>query len=346
MSRFCKYLIPLLFLGFVPGHVGSAQTPGQVPDKDLSAQIDKLLSDVYKPGQPGAAVLVKKQGQVILRKGYGLANLELNVSVEPDMIFRLGSITKQFTAVAILMLAEDGKLSLQDEITKFLPDYPTQGKKITVEHLLTHTSGIKSYTDLPEWLPLQRKDMSVSEIIDLSKDKPMEFAPGERWEYCNSGYILLGAIIEKVSGKPYADFLQERIFGPLGLQSSCYASTSRVIPRRVPGYSKGNAGFENAPYLSMSQPYAAGSLASSADDMAPWTESLLSGKLLKRETLERAFTSYKLQDGLDSGYGYGWGISNYEGHALIEHGGGVYGFLSYCPFFSADQGFAALLTKS
>lgn len=346
MFRFCKYLVSLLFLGFVLGHVGSAQAAGQAPDEELAAKIDKLLFDVYKPGQPGAAVLVKKQGRIIWRKGYGLANLELNVPVEPDMIFRLGSITKQFTAVAVLMLAEEGKITLQDEITKFLPDYPAQGKKITVEHLLTHTSGIQSYTDLPEWLPLQRKDMTVSEIIDLSKDKPMEFAPGERWKYCNSGYILLGAIIEKVSGKTYADFLQERIFGPLNLKSSGYDSTSRIIPRRVPGYTKGNAGFENAPYLSMSQPYAAGSLASSVDDLATWTESLLSGKLIKRETLEKAFTSYQLKDGLDSGYGYGWQISNYEGHRLIEHGGGIHGFLSYALFFPEEQVFVALLTNS
>jgi CubicO group peptidase (beta-lactamase class C family) len=326
------------------GH--SAQNPGQVSEKDLTARIDKLLSDVYKPDGPGAAVLVKRQGEVIWRKGYGRANLELNIPVEPDMIFRLGSITKQFTAVAILMLAEEGKLSLQDEITKFLPDYPTQGKKITVEHLLTHTSGIKSYTDLAEWLPLQRKDMTVGEIIDLFKNQPMEFAPGERWKYSNSGYILLGAIIEKVSGKTYADFLQDRIFGPLGLKSSCYDSPSRIIPRRVPGYAKGNAGFENAPYLSMSQPYAAGSLASSVDDMAAWTEALLSGKLIKRETLERAFTSYKLKDGLDSKYGYGWCISDYEGHRLIEHGGGIHGFLSHALFFPEDQIFVVMLTNS
>jgi CubicO group peptidase (beta-lactamase class C family) len=346
MLRVCKCLIPLVLLGLVLGQVGSAQVPGQVSEKHLTVKIDKLLSDVYKPGQPGAAVLVKKQGKVILRKGYGLANLELNVPAEPDMIFRLGSITKQFTAVAVLMLSEEGKLSLQDEITKFLPDYPTQGKKITVEHLLTHTSGIKSYTDLAEWLPLQRKDMTVGEIIDLFKNQPMEFAPGERWKYSNSGYILLGAIIEKASGKTYADFLEGRIFGPLGLKSSCYDSTSRIIPMRVPGYSKGNSGFENAPYLSMSQPYAAGSLASSVDDMAAWTEALLSGKLIKREMLERAFTSYKLKDGLDSGYGYGWCISNYEGHRLIEHGGGIHGFLSYALFFPEDQVFVALLTNS
>jgi CubicO group peptidase (beta-lactamase class C family) len=350
MSRFCKWLIPLVLLSLLLAQAGSAQATGQasgpVSEKGLASQIDKLLSDVYKPGQPGAAVLVKKQGRVILRKGYGLANVELNVPIEPDMIFRLGSITKQFTAVAILMLAEEGKLSLQNEIIKFLPDYPTQGKKITVEHLLTHTSGIKSYTDLAEWLPLQRKDMTVAEIIDLAKDKPMEFAPGERWKYCNSGYILLGAIIEKVSGKTYADFLQDRIFGPLGLKSSYYDSTSRIIPRRASGYSKGNSGFENAPYLSMSQPYAAGSLASSVDDLAAWTEALLSGKLVKRETLERAFTPYKLKDGLDSKYGYGWCISDYEGHRLIEHGGGIHGFLSHALFFPEDQVFVALLTNS
>jgi CubicO group peptidase (beta-lactamase class C family) len=350
MSRFCKCLIPLIFLGFmlVQGQAAAypSQAAGQTSDNELGAKIDKLLSDVYKPDGPGAAVLVKKQGNVILRKGYGLANLELNVPVEPDIIFRLGSVTKQFTAVAILMLAEEGKLSLQDEITRFLPDYPTQGKKITVEHLLTHTSGIKSYTDLAEWLPLQRKDMTVAEIIDLAKDKPMEFAPGERWKYCNSGYVLLGAIIEKASGKTYADFLEQRIFGPLGMKSSCYDSTSRIIPRRASGYSKGNSGFENAPYLSMSQPYAAGSLASSVDDLATWTESLLAGKLVKSETLEKAFTSYKLKDGLDTKYGFGWCISDYEGHRLIEHGGGIHGFLSHALFFPEDQIFVAMLTNS
>jgi len=349
MSRVHKCLIPLLFLGLMIGQ-GSAQAAGQVSgpvsEKDLASQIDKLLSGVYKPDGPGASILVKKQGKVIWRKGYGLANLELNVPVEPDMIFRLGSITKQFTAVAVLMLAEEGKLSLQDEITKFLPDYPTQGRKITVEHLLTHTSGVKSYTDLPEWLPLQRKDMTVGEIIDLFKNQPTEFAPGERWKYSNSGYILLGAIIEKASGKTYADFVEQRIFGPLGMKSTCYDSTSRIIRRRASGYAKGNAGFENAPYMSMSQPYAAGSLASSVDDLATWTESLLAGKLVKKETLERAFTSYKLKDGQDTKYGYGWCISDYEGHRLIEHGGGIHGFLSHALFFPEDQVFVAMLANS
>lgn len=336
-----------LFLAiFIFVSASLAQPARQASEKGLASQIDGLLQKVYKTDEPGVAVLVKKQGNVIFRKGYGLADMELGIPVEPDMVFRLGSITKQFTAVAILILAEQGKLSLQDEITKFLPDYPTRGKTITVEHLLTHTSGIKSYTDLPEWLPLMRKDMTVKEIIDVFKDKPMEFSPGERWKYCNSGYILLGAIIEKVSSETYEAFLQKHIFDPLGMKHSYYGRASSIIPRRIPGYSKGAAGFENAPYLSMTQPYAGGSLLSSVDDLAVWDEALLSGKLIKRETLERAFTPYKLKDGTDTGYGYGWFISNYEGHRIIEHGGGIMGFTTYSLLLPEDQTFIALLTNS
>jgi len=336
-----------LFLATVISVLAYATQPESQPsEKDLTSQINALLQKVYKADEPGSAVLVKRQGQVVFRKGYGLADMELGIPVEPDMVFRLGSITKQFTAVAILLLAEQGKLSLQDEITKFLPDYPTHGKTITVEHLLTHTSGIKSYTDLPEWLPLMRKDMTLKEIIDLFKDKPMEFSPGERWKYCNSGYILLGAIIEKISGETYEAFLQKNIFDPLGMKHSYYGSASRIIQRRIPGYYKGRTGFENAPYISMTQPYAAGSLLSSVDDLAIWNEALLAGKLIKRETLEKAFTPFKLKDGTDTGYGYGWFISNYEGHRIIEHGGGIPGFTTYALLLPEDQAFVALLTNS
>ncbi len=296
---------------------------------DLTSQIDAILTKTFKPGEPGAAVLVKKGGQVLFRRGYGLASLELNVPVKPDMIFRLGSITKQFTAMAVLMLAEQGKLSLQDDVSKFLPDFPTQGRTITVEHLLTHTSGIKGYTEIPSWLSLWRKDMPVKEIIDLFRNVPLEFEPGQRWKYSNSGYILLGAIIEKISGQSYEDFVNKNIFGPLSLTHSYYDRTARIIPGRVPGYSLGRAGFENAQYISMTQPYAAGSLLSSVDDLALWSESLLAGRLIKRETLERAFTSSNLTNGVATGYGYGWQVSTYEGYRLIEHGGGIMGFTSY-----------------
>ena len=246
----------LLFLFFTVN--GRAQNGNEA----LATAIDTLMSSNFSPQEPGASVIVVKDGKVIFRKGYGLANVELGVAVEPDMIFRIGSITKQFTAVAILMLEEQGKLSVKDEITKYFPDYPTQGKKITVEHLLNHTSGIKSYTSLPEWLPQWRKDFKVDELIALFKDKPMDFAPGDSWSYNNSAYFLLGAIIEKASGQSYADFVEKHIFAPLGMKHSFYDNTERLITRRVAGYSKKGNDFVNCAYLSMSQPYAAGSLIS------------------------------------------------------------------------------------
>ena len=320
-----------------------AQAAGE---KELAAKIDAVMSAVYKAGEPGAAIIVRKNGRTIIRKGYGLADLELGVAVEPDMVFRLGSITKQFTAVSILMLAEQGKLRLQDEITKFLPDYPTQDRTITVEHLLTHTSGIQSYTDMPEWLPLMRKDLTLKELIDMFKDKPMQFEPGERWAYNNSGYILLGAIIEKVSGQTYEAFLETNIFKPLGMKQSYYDSTERIIPRRIPGYQKGQGGFVNAPYLSMTQPYAAGSLLSTVDDLAVWSDAVFSGKLVKKEWLGKAFMPYKLKNGESTGYGYGWFTSDFSGHRSIEHGGGINGFTTYEMTFPEDGIFLGILANS
>jgi CubicO group peptidase (beta-lactamase class C family) len=311
----------------------------------LIEQFEALLAPIYPADKPGAAVIVVKDGETIFRKSYGMANLELGVPIEPQMVFRLGSITKQFTAVSILMLYERGKLDLQDDLTRFLPDYPTGGRKITVEHLLTHTSGIKSYTGMPEWFPLWRKDMSLDELITLFKDQPFDFEPGEEFRYNNSGYILLGAIIEKISGIKYADFIQENIFTPLGMSHSLYDVTEKIIPGRVSGYSRAKDGYVNAPYLSMSQPYAAGSLASSVDDLALWDAALYTDKLLKPETLALAFQSYKLKNGNETGYGYGWMISSYEGSPTIEHGGGINGFTTGAIRFPAEKVYAAVLTN-
>jgi D-alanyl-D-alanine carboxypeptidase len=346
-----RTLVPFLALFAllaVSSPLAASQAAAAPPaaDSALAAKIDAVMAEVYKPGEPGAAIIVRKDGRTIIRKGYGMADLELGVPVAPDMVFRLGSITKQFTAVSILMLAQDGKLGLQDEITKFLPDYPTQGRTITVEHLLTHTSGIQSYTDLPEWLPLWRKDMTVAELIDLFKGKPMQFEPGARWAYNNSGYILLGAIIEKVSGRTYEQFVDERIFKPLGMTGSCYGSTQKIIPRRVPGYEAGRDGFVNAAYLSMTQPYAAGSLLSTVDDLAVWSDAVFSRRLVKREWLAKAFTPYKLAGGESTGYGYGWFIADFAGHRSIEHGGGINGFTTYEMTLPEDRIFIAILTNS
>jgi len=315
----------------------------QLTEEQSVQVMEQLLAKAYPPNEPGAAVIVVKNGRTLLRKGYGMADMELGVKVEPDMVFRLGSITKQFTAAAVLLLAEQGKLSLSDDITKHLPDFPVGGRQITIEHLLTHTSGIKSYTSIPAWLGMWRKDMSVAELIDLFKNEPADFAPGEQWRYNNSGYVLLGAVIEKLSGQSYEEFLRRNFFEPLGMRHTFYGSASRVIPRRVPGYTRVRGGFENAAYLSMTQPYAAGSLLSNVDDLALWDAALYTERPLRQASLQKAFTPYKLKDGTPTGYGYGWSRSVYEGHAVVEHGGGINGFLTSAVRLPDDRVFVAIL---
>jgi CubicO group peptidase (beta-lactamase class C family) len=316
------------------------------PDQSLKQGIDALVEQTYKPDEPGAAVIVVKEGETVYRMGRGMANLELDVPIQPDMVFRIGSLTKQFTAVAVLMLAEQGKLAVDDPITRFLPDYPTGGRLITVKHLLTHTSGIKSYTTMPEWIPLRRKDFSLQELIDFFKDQLPVSEPGERWAYNNSGYILLGAIIEKVSCLTYEQFLQQNIFEPLGMKDSYYDNPARVIPRRVAGYSKDPDGFRNADYLSMTQPYAAGALLSTVDDLALWDAALYTGKLLKASTLEQAHASHFLSDGRPTAYGYGWVIAGYQGNRFIEHSGGINGFRSHAIRLPDDHIYAAVLSNN
>jgi CubicO group peptidase (beta-lactamase class C family) len=320
-----------------------AQAPAN--NADLSTAINQDMEKMFKANEPGAAVIVVKNGQVVFRKGYGMANMELGVAIEPDMIFRIGSITKQFTAVSILMLMEQGKLSLSDEITKFLPDYPTQGHKITVEHLLTHTSGIKSYTGMAEWRPLWRKDLKLTELIDIFKNQPMEFAPGEKWNYNNSAYVLLGAIIEKVSGQSYADFVEKNIFAPLGMNQSFYDNTQRIIPRRAAGYSRNAGKFVNAEYLSMSHPHAAGSLMSTVDDLAKWDAALYTEKLVKQESLKKAWTAFVLNDGKPTTYGYGWGVNALQGMQMLTHSGGINGFTCDAVRLPESKVYVAILTN-
>jgi CubicO group peptidase (beta-lactamase class C family)/uncharacterized protein YneR len=312
----------LLSLGSLPARAAAP------PSSDLAAYADHLLATSYPADQPGAAALVMKDGQIVLRKGFGMANLELRIPVSPDMVFELGSITKQFTAASILLLQERGQLRVEDEITKYLPDYPTHGQKITVENLLTHTSGIPSYTGLDEWMPRVREDMKITDLIAMFKDKPLEFTPGEKWAYDNSGYILLGAILEKVSGKSYEQFVEEEIFQKLGMAHSRYGHTEELVPLRASGYEKNDKGFYNARYLSMTQPYAAGSLMSTVDDLAIWDRALAGETLLKKASLDRMLTSYKLKSGLATHYGYGMGVSELAGKRLLAHGGGIFGFVT------------------
>jgi CubicO group peptidase (beta-lactamase class C family) len=309
--------------------------------------IDAMLAGAIPADGPGAAVIAVKDGKTVFRKAYGMADLELGVPLSPDSVFRLGSITKQFTAVAVLMLAEEGKLSLSDPITKLLPDYPTQGHVITVEHLLNHTSGIRSYTGIPGYMNARiRADLTTQELVDAFKAEPMDFAPGERWQYNNSGYVLLGAVIEKASGKTYADFVAERIFRPLGMKATAYGDDGPILPKRASGYSRDGETVVNARYLSMTQPHAAGALVSTVDDLAAWDAALYTERLVKKASLEKAWTPAVTRDGKPTRYGYGWAVSTLRGSPALEHGGGIFGFSTYAIRLPGEKVYVAVLANT
>ncbi len=323
-----------------------ARAASPVSTSDLATYADKLLSSVYPAGQPGAAVLIQKDGRAVLRKGYGLANLELGVPATPENVFEIGSITKQFTAAAILLLQQRGKLRVEDPITRYLPDYPTHGQTITIENLLTHTSGIPSYTGLPEWYPHIREDMKPADLVALFKDKPLEFTPGEQWSYDNSGFFLLGMIIEKASGETYEQFVEEEIFRKLGMTHSRYGHPEEIVPLRASGYSKDDQGFRNTAFISMTQPYAAGGLMSTVDDLAIWARALQSEALLKKASLDRMLTAYHLKSGVSTQYGYGIGVLDFRGTRVLGHGGDINGYTANVTWAPEERLFVAILSNN
>jgi len=309
--------------------------------------IDAMLASAIPADGPGAAVIAVKDGKTVFRKAYGMADLELGVPLSPESVFRLGSITKQFTAVAVLMLAEEGKLSLSDPVTKFLPSYPTQGHVITIEHLLNHTSGIKSYTDIPGYMSARiRADLTTQELVEAFAKEPMDFAPGERWQYNNSGYVLLGAVIEKASGKTYGEFVAERIFRPLGMKATRVGEEGPILPKRASGYSRDGETVVNARYLSMTQPHAAGALVSTVDDLTAWDAALYTEKLVKKASLEKAWTPAVTRDGKPTRYGFGWAVSTLRGAPAIEHGGGIFGFSTYAVRLPREKVYVAVLANT
>lgn len=311
-----------------------------------ATKIDALLSRHFKPNAPGVSAIVTIDGNTVFRKAYGAANIEHNIALQPDMSLRIGSITKQFTAAAIMLLAEQGKLSVTDNINKYLPGLPAQGADITIENLLTHTSGIKNYTEMPKHAETRRSEMTVTQMMAFFQNEPLAFRPGERFAYSNSGYFLLGAIIEQVSNMKYADFMEKNIFAPLQLQHTFYDSNERLLPRRVDGYTNTRHGMEHAQFLSLSHPFAAGALRSSVDDLARWNAAIVAGKLLKPESWKRMTTPYALTSGKSSGYGYGWFIHKIRGSNAIEHGGDINGFAGQTLRFPAEGIYIAVLTNS
>ncbi len=278
-------------------------------------------------------IMVARDGKPIVSKGYGMANIELNVPNTPEKIFRLGSITKQFTGMAISMLQERGKLSVNDPMCKYFTDCPDIWKPITIKHLLNHTSGITNYTALPDFAKTAVMPVTTAAMADRLKKEKLDFAPGEKMSYSNSGYFLLGNIIEKVFGKSYQDFLQENIFTPLGMKQTGYDDPLRIIPNRAAGYQKQAGNILNASYLDMSIPYAAGSLYSTTGDLLIWEQALFTEKLASKKALDEIFTPWKG----DAGYGFGWNIGKRFDRRQISHGGGIYGFATQIARFPDDR---------
>jgi CubicO group peptidase (beta-lactamase class C family) len=268
------------------------------------------------------SALVSKGGETLFARGYGYANAEHQVPNTPGTKFRLGSITKQFTAMAILILQERGKLKIEDPIGKYFDDAPKAWEGVTIHHLLTHTGGVPSYTDDLSYMVKMMMPETVRSMIARFRDKPLEFRPGEKFHYSNSGYFLLGAIIEKVSGKSYEAFLKEAIFDPIGMKDTGYDRHTTLIPGRAAGYNLNRSGLVNAPYLDMSQPYAAGSLYSTVEDLARWDRALNDGKLISKASYAKMYTPAK------NNYAYGWAVTTTKGRKEIQHGGGINGFVT------------------
>jgi CubicO group peptidase (beta-lactamase class C family) len=310
------------------------------------ARIDAAIAPYFAATEPGATVIVTRDGKEIFRKAYGLANLDKQLPMLADMALRIGSVTKQFTAVAVLMLAEQGKLKLDDEITTYLPDYPTQGERITLEHLLTHTSGIPNYSGNREFLAERHLPATPEQMMRYFRNEPLDFKPGTRWAYSNSGYILLGAIIEKVSGQAYADFIRERILKPAGMHDTGYEGKDLLKAEFASGYSQQQGKLVAAAPLHPSKTYAAGALVSTAADLGKWDAVIAQGKLLKAASWQRAFTPATLPNGKSTNYSYGWETGKLQGLPMSAHGGNINGFSTYTMRVPSEKLFVAVLSNA
>lgn len=316
--------------------------------QDHAAKIQEVLALAHKYRQFNGSALVATNGKVIYKGGFGMANMEWNIPNTPDTRFRLGSITKQFTAMVTLQLVEQGKLKLDGKVSDYLPDYRKDiGSKVTIHHLLTHTSGIPSYTSQPGFFEnVSRNPYKVDEFVKKYASGDLDFEPGSKYTYNNSGYFLLGAIVERITGKPYEQVLKENIFDPLGMKNTGYDHHDTIIPKRATGYRKTPNSYANAPYLDMSIPYAAGSLYSTVEDLYLWDQALYADKLISAQSKELMYKPF-LQD-----YAYGWVVRNAafklneQNVQVIEHGGGINGFTTLIQRFPKEKNLIVLLDNT
>jgi CubicO group peptidase (beta-lactamase class C family) len=315
-------------------------------------KIDELMRLYNEYGQFNGSVLVAENGKVIFKKGFGMANMEWEVPNQPDTKHRLGSVTKQFTAMLILQLVEEGKLNLNVPITTYLPDYPKEtGDIITIHHLLTHTSGIPNFTSFPNYQKeLSKNSYNLKALIKIFSDSSLQFKPGEKFTYSNSGYLLLGAIIEKVSGKPYEQILHEKILNPLKMNNTGYDHHETILKNRASGYEKNENKFRNADYIDMSVPFSAGALYSTVEDLYLWDQALYNETLLPSNTRDLLFKPYV--NTMGASYGYGWFViktpigNTSDSVKVIGHIGGINGFNTSIQRIPSDKHLIVLLNNT
>jgi CubicO group peptidase (beta-lactamase class C family) len=299
--------------------------------KNYPKMLDDYAQAEYKIKDFNGTVLVMQKGKAIYKKAFGLADREWNVPNTVDTKYRIGSVTKQFTATCILQLAEQGKLGIDDKLSKYFPDYP-KGDSITIHMLLNHTSGIKNYTSIPEFFPKAALPLSKDTMIAMFKNKPLDFSPGTKWSYSNSGYFLLGVIVEKASGKKFSEYLMENVIKKVGLKNTAMDNLDSVLAYRAKGYDKSRQGvWQHAMYISMEGPFSAGAMVSTVDDLYSWTKALHNNQVLSAAGTQKMLTPYMNK------YGYGIGIDSLKTHLRVSHNGGIPGFVTNLAYFPADD---------
>jgi CubicO group peptidase (beta-lactamase class C family) len=324
MKRISHACLITLLLAFPALAAGQAETPS------LEQRVDAYLKPLIDEDLISGSILIARDGKIELAKGYGPANREHGVPCTADTVYRLASVTKTFTAMAIMILQERELLSVEDTLDRYIPDYP-QGDRITLHHLLTHTSGVINYSALPDHYRVWTMPHTIEEVIARFKNEPLRFEPGAKFEYSNSGYVLLTYVIEKVSGESYESFMKEAIFEPLGMQHTGMDSHTKIIPNRATGHYNFGDGIVQAPYLNAAYTSGAGGLYSTVGDLFKWDRALYTDRLVSEHTLKKMFTP-RLQN-----YGYGWFIREEFGRRLIEHRGGINGFLTMIQRFVDDD---------
>ncbi|HZS62538.1 MAG TPA: serine hydrolase domain-containing protein [Gemmatimonadaceae bacterium] len=294
----------------------------------------------------GLSIAVVRGGDTLVLRGYGKASLELSVPTPDRAVYEIGSVTKQFTSAAILQLADEHKLSLDDDLTKYFPTYPMHGHRVTIRRLMDHTSGIHGYTEMPAFGRLMARSLPKDSLVAMFSGQPFDFAPGDAMSYSNSAYFLLGLIIEKVSGQTYAHYLAQHEFQPAGMRDTRYCSNSDVIQNRVSGYDVVGDTIRPAQYIDMIWPYSAGALCSTVGDLVAWVRALHTGRMLSPSAYHEMITPAALNDGAVIRYAKGLAIDSLDGHRRISHGGGIPGFLSTVQYFPDDSLIVVVLVNS